>query len=319
MVEGLKKNSKAAIDQPPLVSIGIPTYNGAKRIGKAINSIFQQAYRNVEVIISDNASTDDTESVCLSYAETDHRIQYHRQDFNCGLSYNFEYVLRQATGKYFIWLSDDDEMLPEILGSYVNFLEQNPEYILVCGEIDYWTGNKLTDRERNLNFESNFPLLRTVSYFTAVKEGALLYGMMRRAPASRIRFKSILGNDWHFVASLAFLGKIKQLDFIGYNKYPGGISRNFRHYARAMGEAPLWGYLPYTKMALDAAKEILYSPIFQAKAWWLRLPAAIASSVLLWCHYNLLILPRIGLGKVLRFLSIKTPNQRKLESLQEQL
>ena len=300
----------------PLVSIGIPTYNGANKIEKALNSILNQNYPNIEIVISDNGSTDNTEEVVREYAERDHRIKYFKQPQNKGLSFNFEFVLQNATGKYFLWLSDDDELLPNILNTYVDYLENNPEYILVCGKINYWTGQTLTDCEQNLSFTQNSSIIRTMSYYNQVKEGALIYGLMRHREASLVRFKSILGCDWHFVAALAFLGKIRQLDFVGYNKYPGGISEGFRQYARIIGEEPIWGYLPYTKIAIDAGKEVLYkSPIFHNLSFLTRLFGAVVSTVAVWTHYNIKVLPRIWAGKILRSFNIKTPKQRKLEAL----
>lgn len=300
----------------PLVSIGVPTLNGAKRIGKALNSIFNQNYANIEIVISDNGSTDNTEEVVRSYADHDPRIKYFKQPQNGGLAFNFEFVLQNATGKYFTWLSDDDELLPNILKSYVDYLENNPDFILVCGEIGYWTGDTLTDREQNLSFTNDSPILRTMGYYIRVKEGALIYGMMRHKEASRVRFKSILGCDWHFVAALAFMGKIRQLDFVGYNKYPGGISEDFKYYARIVGEAPIWGHLPYLKMAIDAGKEILYkSPIYRELNIFKRLFGAFVSTVAVWGHYNIMIFPRIVVGKILRTLKIKTPKQKRLEAL----
>lgn len=303
----------------PLISIGIPTYNGAKRISKAINSVFQQSYPNIEIVISDNASTDDTETVCQSYMQIDDRIRYFRQPRNMGLAFNFEYVLREAKGKYFIWLSDDDEMYPEILDRYVDYLEANAAYSLVCGEIDYWKDDRLTDRERKLNFTQEKPLNRSISYYSKVKEGALIYGMMRTEAAQKVRFKSILGGDWHFVAAMAYQGKIRQLPFVGYVKHPGvGVSRNFRNYAKIMGEAPVWGYLPYTKMAGDAFREICYvSPIYRKSIFPARLIAGLIAGMALWGHYNLLIVPRIMLGRLLRLLGIKTPKERKLQNMQD--
>ena len=303
----------------PLVSIGIPTYNGALRIEKALKSVQDQPYHNVEIIISDNGSTDHTEEVCRSHAALDPRIRYYRHDKNQGLSFNFGYVLKEARGEYFIWLSDDDHLLPEILGSYVDFLEKNQDYSLVCGVIDYWDGDmNLTDREENLSFEQAAPLSRTVQYYTKVKEGALIYGLMRRAQANGIAFQSILGCDWHFVAALAYLGKIKQMNFTGYNKYIGGLSRNKQHFARIMGEAPIWGYMPHTKMALDAFREIVWkAPAFRKSSFPARLVAGTISAIGIWGHYNVFILPRILGGKVLRLLRIKTFKERKLEAMSQ--
>ena len=94
--------------QHPLVSIGVPVFNGEKGLAKALDSLLEQDYDKLEIIISDNASTDRTEALCLEYAEKDQRIRYVRQTENIGGVYNFKFVLDEAVGEYFMWAAHDD-------------------------------------------------------------------------------------------------------------------------------------------------------------------------------------------------------------------
>src|SRR3989338_2870601 len=112
----------------PLISIGLPTYNRAFCIRRAIDTLLAQTYLNFELIISDNASTDETEKICLEYAEKDKRVKYFRQPENKGYAANFYFTLGQASGKYFIRVSDDDWWASEYLGKLLEALEENPEY-----------------------------------------------------------------------------------------------------------------------------------------------------------------------------------------------
>lgn len=91
-----------------LVSIGMPVYNAASCIRESLESLLGQSYKNFELIISDNASTDNTEKICRSYAKKDKRIRYIRQKENIGAVNNFNFVLKEAQGKYFMWAADDD-------------------------------------------------------------------------------------------------------------------------------------------------------------------------------------------------------------------
>lgn len=92
---------------PPLVTIAIPTYNRANLyLTQAIESAINQTYPNLEIIISDNCSTDDTEMVIRSFK--DPRIRYFRQEKNIGGNNNFNFCLKQARGEYFLLLMDDD-------------------------------------------------------------------------------------------------------------------------------------------------------------------------------------------------------------------
>src|SRR3989304_9744790 len=84
----------------PLVSIGMPAYNGEKFIKRAIDSLLVQTYSNFELIVSDNASDDSTWEILNRYAAKDKRIRLYRQEYNIGALGNFRFVLSKASGKY---------------------------------------------------------------------------------------------------------------------------------------------------------------------------------------------------------------------------
>jgi glycosyltransferase involved in cell wall biosynthesis len=90
------------------VSIGLPVRNGAKCIRKCVHSVLSQDFRDFELIISDNASTDGTEDICRDLASRDRRIRYVRQQADIGAVANFTFVLRQAQANSFMWLACDD-------------------------------------------------------------------------------------------------------------------------------------------------------------------------------------------------------------------
>lgn len=92
----------------PTVSIGMPVYNGEKFIEEALDSLLAQTFTDFELIISDNASIDATESICRNYAEQDSRIRYIRQHDNIGALSNFQFVLDEASAEYFMWAASDD-------------------------------------------------------------------------------------------------------------------------------------------------------------------------------------------------------------------
>ncbi|MEO1673070.1 MAG: glycosyltransferase, partial [Cyanobacteria bacterium J06631_2] len=82
----------------PLVSIGMPVYNGANFIREALDSILSQTFDNFELVICDNASIDETEKICREYASKDSRIHYHRSQQNLGATWNFNRVFELASG-----------------------------------------------------------------------------------------------------------------------------------------------------------------------------------------------------------------------------
>jgi glycosyltransferase involved in cell wall biosynthesis len=94
--------------QLPKVTIGLPVFNGERYLREAMDSLLGQSFRDFELIISDNASTDSTAEIIEEYQAIDSRITYIRQPENIGASANFLFVLRQAETKLFMWASHDD-------------------------------------------------------------------------------------------------------------------------------------------------------------------------------------------------------------------
>lgn len=92
----------------PEISIGMPVYNGGQHLRSAIDLILKQSFSDFELIISDNASTDETEQTCQEFASRDGRVKYFRQTENIGVANNFRFVFEQATAPLFKWTAHDD-------------------------------------------------------------------------------------------------------------------------------------------------------------------------------------------------------------------
>ncbi len=103
----------------PVVSIGMPVFNGEKYIRLALDALLSQTLTDFELIISDNASTDQTAEICEEYSKQDGRIRYYRQSENRGACENFTFVLTQSTGTFFMWAACDDEWAPNCLEKLV--------------------------------------------------------------------------------------------------------------------------------------------------------------------------------------------------------
>lgn len=114
----------------PAVSIGLPVYNGARYLSGAIEAILAQTYENFELIICDNASSDETPQICERFARQDPRIRYVRQPRNVGAAANFNQCVVLAGGRYFKWAAHDDLIEPEFLERCVGLLESNPDAVL---------------------------------------------------------------------------------------------------------------------------------------------------------------------------------------------
>jgi len=114
----------------PTVSIGVPVFNGEQTLAAALDSLLAQTYEDFEVIVCDNASTDDTQAICEEYASRDARIRYHRFDTNTGAAPNFHRTFELSRGKYFKWHAADDLVRPTYLEACIVPLEDDPDIVL---------------------------------------------------------------------------------------------------------------------------------------------------------------------------------------------
>lgn len=115
----------------PQVSIGMPVYNGAPFIRKALDSLLSQTFSDFELIISDNASTDQTGAICREYASRDFRIKYVRQCQNMGAVKNFQYVLDKARADHFMWAAADDMWDENFIAKTLSVLKADNKIDLV--------------------------------------------------------------------------------------------------------------------------------------------------------------------------------------------
>lgn len=131
----------------PLVTIGIPTYNRPDRLKKTLECITNQSYKNLEIIVSDNASPGtETRSIVEYFSQDDHRITYFRQDENKGACFNFMFVLKMATADYFMWAADDDHF--ESIDLVEKLVHRCTDKILVFPNFNLFDSNqKLISKE----------------------------------------------------------------------------------------------------------------------------------------------------------------------------
>jgi glycosyltransferase involved in cell wall biosynthesis len=178
----------------PLISIGVPTFNRPTSLARTLEHLRRQTYKNIEIIISDNASPDPrVRDVATYHAKSDGRVRYYRQQENKGALANFKYVLQEAHGTYFMWAADDDVLEPDCVERLVEILGSNPGVELVAPEMDYLrieesaeTGYRPYLRADGINnlWDSNYALVRVASYFLYPERSGkpgFIYGMFRRS------------------------------------------------------------------------------------------------------------------------------------------
>lgn len=135
----------------PLVSVIIPTFNRPKYFSEALDSAFNQTYRNIEIFISDNSTNDDTEKIVRG--RTDARIQYfHHKNFNADDNWNFARAYNNPAAEYVNWLLDDDKFYPTKIEKMIEVYRNNPDVSLVTSVRDFIdaTGTKIGDSREKL-------------------------------------------------------------------------------------------------------------------------------------------------------------------------
>ena len=120
----------------PAVSIGMPVYNGEKYIREALDSVLTQTFKDFELLISDNCSTDKTREICAEYSNKDPRIKYIRHPENLGGHWNFNFVTQNVTGHLLTWLAHDDILESGYLESTVQYMLDNPVAVLVASDFE---------------------------------------------------------------------------------------------------------------------------------------------------------------------------------------
>lgn len=201
-----------SVRDQPMVTIGIPTYNRPALLRRAARSALAQRDVSIEVVISDDASTDpEVGEVLHELATTDPRVRVLRQDQNLGHARNYQAVLEAAEGKYFMWLADDDWLDPGYVACCLAVLAEDQGTVLACGRASYYADGAHVVDERPINLISSRPGVRVIRYFARVSLNGPLFGLARRNQWAAIGFPPTVGGDWILVAALATRGRVRTI------------------------------------------------------------------------------------------------------------
>ncbi len=237
---------------PPLATIAIPTYNRSAGLRQALVSAQAQDYAPIEILVLDNASSDDTTTVCKEVAASDLRVRCVRHRENLGPSRNFNAGLQLARGEYFMWLADDDWISANYVSACIGALEGDPALALVGGAAQFPDEPDRAPRPP-LQVSQPDPEARALSYLWNAHENSIFYGVYRRAQIAPVGLKNILAGDWATVAAIATVGAIATLPQAQIWRSSGGASRGHAATVRSLG-LPRWQrYAPKLSIAANVA------------------------------------------------------------------
>ncbi len=241
----------------PLTTIALLTYNRSAMLARALASARAQDYPNLEIIVLDNASTDDTESLCRRVAAEDDRIRYVRHPRNLGAIGNFNSALPLANGRYFMWLADDDWLTTNYVSACVALLERDASVALVAGRAELPEEEPAKRRPPPIDVRGADPQARVLGYLWNPRENSIFYGVYRTELVRRAGLQKIIAGDWLTVAVVATQGALLTTDAATLFRSPAGNSRGHRHAARALG-LPAWhGRAPKIAIATSIARYFL--------------------------------------------------------------
>lgn len=284
--------------------MGLPVFNGAKYLASSLNCLLHQDYEDLEVIISDNASTDDTESICHEYAAKDDRIRYFRNESNIGASANYNRVFRLARGEFFKWASHDDEFDSSLLSRCLEVFDQaSTSTVLVFpkAEIIDENGRVMFQPPDRIDSSSERPFKRLARVLWSSSWGHALWGLIRSDALRRTRLMGCIEADHVLLGELALLGRLVEISEVLYRLrcHPGSAIPTYPS-ARALlawhdpKRADAVIFLPYwERVYVEHIKGIRHKPLSPVE--------------LLLC---LCAVPSVGYWR--RFLRFSSPVRRRL-------
>ncbi|GGC07736.1 glycosyl transferase [Novosphingobium endophyticum] len=209
--------------QTELVTLALPVFNGSNYIANAIESVLDQTLADFRLIVTDNASDDDTVDIVSSYARQDDRITLIRNRTNVGAAANYNLGFTYGSGGYFKWCAHDDHLSPNYLEACVNMLEANPDAAVAYGLTSQITPtNELlpVPSEETPSIDSDDATRRFRQVIALAKTCFPIFGVFRRDLLARSTLhRPYYGSDRALLAEMAILGKFLRVEeAVFYNR-----------------------------------------------------------------------------------------------------
>lgn len=200
-------------DSRPLVSVGLPVYNGQRFVARTLESLLAQDWPALELIVSDNASTDRTRDICLEYAARDGRIRYVRQETNIGACRNFHAVLQLARGEYFMWAGADDWWHRSCVRRNLEVLQSRPDVAASVSRARFEIAGRGVHVQQGTYALMDSPGRNIIRYLRDPALNSRFYGLFRTDVLRRCFDGEVI---WAFdllvVARVLLLGKFFEID-----------------------------------------------------------------------------------------------------------
>jgi glycosyltransferase involved in cell wall biosynthesis len=244
----------------PLMSVCIPTYNRAERLQVAIHSALNSSYSNLEIIVSDNGSTDQTEELCRRISAANGKVRYFRHDQNLGATKNFEFARAQSVGTYFMWLGDDDSLTENYVSQCIKRLESDQDLVLVSGNAAYHKQDGIITHQGLLHdLGSDNSLCRVFKYLFLVGDNAIFYGVYRAEKIAKCWIPDCFAGDWVWIAQVLLRGKAMMMpEVLIKREYGSNTAISHANIVKALG-LPKWqAKFPLLATAINAGNFLTF-------------------------------------------------------------
>ena len=220
------------MNNPPLVSIGLLSYNRPLSLKKALGSLVSQSYKNIEIIIGDNSENNEAEKIYKKYIK-DKRIKYYRHIKNIGMWANYRFVLGLAEGKYFMWSSDDDYWDNTFIEKAVQKLEQSPKAVACWPSITFFDENGGILLKPNFDNQdvSNDTIIKRLIRVNLKDTWLEFHCLMKTGIAKEFNFDNyqLIGTDVVFINHLLLSGKCLMINEPLFNYHLAATQAYERH------------------------------------------------------------------------------------------
>lgn len=212
----------------PLVSIGVPVFNAEKYLHQTLNCISKQDYDNIEIIISDNNSTDSTKDIILEHVKKDKRIKYFFHDENNGAAWNYNFTVDKSSGEYFKWAAYDDLFATNYISNCIQQFSLSPEAVLVYAKTLLLNENNIfyAYYDDNLHLTLEHPHQRLYRLLEILSRCNPVFGLMKKSTMLQTNLiGSYISSDRIFLAEMLLRGHFIELDdYLFFRRMHSGIS-----------------------------------------------------------------------------------------------
>ena len=242
----------------PLISVGVPTYNRPEVLRRSLNSIIFQTYTNLEIIISDNCSNDPRVLEVTEYfRKTDLRVKLYRQEQNIGAAENLAFVLKKATGAYFMWLADDDWIDPDYIRICVDFLSNNRRTVAACCPVKLMNAKgDIEKNERLVDLKGSSNVSRVIDYYNTVSYNSYFYSLFAASAIPLLTIKNNIAHDWVMISRVVFKGEIRILQGAFMYRSTAGVSGSMSTLAANLKFSLFAQAFPFLAAAFNVAGDI---------------------------------------------------------------